>query len=94
LYGDDEPVAVASVKYPGTEWSTKFEGIINFLQKQKDEGSDNIRKWVEDFTTTKICPECEGARLKKESLHFKIDNRNIAQLAELNINELQKWFKV
>jgi excinuclease ABC subunit A len=92
LYGDDEPVAVASVKYPGTEWSTKFEGIINFLQKQKDEGSDNIRKWVEDFTTTKICPECEGARLKKESLHFKIDNRNIAQLAELNINELQKWF--
>ena len=92
LYGDDEPVAVASVKYPGTEWSTKFEGIINFLQKQKDEGSDNIRKWVEDFTTTKICPECEGARLKKESLHFKIDNRNIAQLAELNINDLQKWF--
>jgi excinuclease ABC subunit A len=92
LYGDDEPVAVASVKYPGTEWSTKFEGIINFLQKQKDEGSDNIRKWVEDFTTTKICPECEGARLKKESLHFKIDNRNIAQLAELNVNELQKWF--
>ncbi|MBN8652570.1 MAG: excinuclease ABC subunit UvrA [Cytophagales bacterium] len=92
LYGDDEPVAVASVKYPGTEWSTRFEGIINFLQKQKDEGSDNIRKWVEDFTTTKICPECEGARLKKESLHFKIDNRNIAQLAELNINELQKWF--
>lgn len=92
LYGDDEPVAVASVKYPGTEWSTKFEGIINFLQKQKDEGSDNIRKWVEDFTTTKICPECEGARLKKESLHFKIDNQNIAQLAELNINDLQKWF--
>ncbi|TXI71534.1 MAG: excinuclease ABC subunit UvrA [Cyclobacteriaceae bacterium] len=92
LYGDDEPVVVASVKYPGTEWSTKFEGIINFLQKQKDEGSDNIRKWVEDFTTTKICPECEGARLKKESLHFKIDNRNIAQLAELNINDLQKWF--
>jgi excinuclease ABC subunit A len=92
LYGDDEPVAVASVKYPGTEWSTRFEGIINFLQKQKDEGSDNIRKWVEDFTTTKICPECEGSRLKKESLHFKIDNRNIAQLAELNINELQKWF--
>lgn len=93
LYGDDEPVAVASVKYPGTEWSTKFEGIINFLQKQKDEGSDNIRKWVEDFTTTKICPECEGARLKKESLHFKIDDKNIAELAELNINALQKWFE-
>lgn len=93
LYGDDEPVAVASVKYPGTEWNTKFEGIINFLQKQKDEGTENMRKWVDDFTVTKICLECHGARLKKESLHFKIDNKNIAQLAELNINALQKWFE-
>lgn len=92
LYGDDVPVAVASVKYPGTEWNTRFEGIINFLQKQKDEGSEAMRKWVDDFTVTKICPECDGARLKKESLHFKIDNQNIAELAELNINALQKWF--
>ena len=92
LYGDDEPVAVASVKYPGTEWNTKFEGIINFLQKQKDEGSEAIRKWVDDFTVTKVCPDCHGARLKKESLHFKIDNTNIAQLAMLNINDLKKWF--
>lgn len=92
LYGDDVPVAVASVKYPGTEWNTKFEGIINFLQKQKEEGSEAIRKWVDDFTITKICPECEGARLKKESLHFKIDDKNIAQLANLNISALQKWF--
>jgi excinuclease ABC subunit A len=92
LYGDDVPVAVASVKYPGTEWNTRFEGIINFLQKQKEEGSEAIRKWVDDFTITKICPECDGARLKRESLHFKIDDKNIAQLAELNINALQKWF--
>ncbi len=92
LYGDDEPVAVASVKYPGTEWNTKFEGIINFLQKQKDEGSEAIRKWVEDFTVVKVCPDCEGARLKKESLHFKIDDKNISQLAELNITDLKKWF--
>ena len=92
LYGDDEPVAVASVKYPGTEWNTKFEGIINFLQKQKDEGSESIRKWVEDFTAIKVCPACEGARLKKESLHVKIDDKNISQLAELNISDLKKWF--
>ncbi|MBX2897380.1 MAG: excinuclease ABC subunit UvrA [Cyclobacteriaceae bacterium] len=93
LYGDDEPVAVASVKYPGTEWNTKFEGIITFLKKMIDEGTENTRKWIEDFTTIRICPECEGARLKKESLHFKIDNKNIAELAELNINALQKWFE-
>ncbi|RAW03307.1 excinuclease ABC subunit UvrA [Pseudochryseolinea flava] len=92
LYGDDEPVAVASMKYPGTDWNTKFEGIINFLEKQRDEGSETIRKWVEDFTVTKICPECNGARLKKESLHFKIDDKNIAELAMLDIQALQKWF--
>jgi len=93
LYGDDEPVAVASVKYPGTEWNTKFEGIINFLQKQKEDGSDAMRKWADDFTITKICPACEGARLKKESLHFKIDQKNIAELAMMDINTLKNWFE-
>jgi excinuclease ABC subunit A len=92
LYGDDEPVAVASIKHPGTEWNTKFEGIINFLEKQRDEGSEAIKKWIEDFTIIKTCPECDGARLKKESLHFKIDGKNIAELAVLDIQALQKWF--
>ena len=92
LYGDEMPVAVPSVKYPGTEWNTKFEGIINFLQKQKEEGSEGIRKWVDDFTITKRCPECHGARLKKESLHFLIDKKNIAELAMLDITALKKWF--
>jgi excinuclease ABC subunit A len=93
LYGDDMPVAVPSVKYPGTEWNTRFEGIVNFLEKQRDEGSESIKKWVEDFTISKICPECSGTRLKKESLHFKIDNRNIAELAMLDIQQLSKWFE-
>ena len=92
LYGDDEPVGVPSVKYPGTEWSTRFEGIIVFLEKQRDEGSEAIKKWVEDFTIIRKCPECQGARLKKESLHFKIDGKNIAELSLLGIDELQKWF--
>lgn len=93
LYGDDVPVAVSSVKYPGTEWNTKFEGIIRFLEKQRDEGTEATKKWVEDFTVTKTCPECAGARLKKESLHFKLDNRNIAELAQMNIMELTNWFE-
>lgn len=92
LYGDDETVAVASVKYPGTEWNTRFEGIINFLQKQKEEGSEAIKKWVEDFTVSRVCPECQGQRLKKESLNFLIDGKNIAELAMLDIVSLQKWF--
>jgi excinuclease ABC subunit A len=92
LYGDDEPVGVESVKYPGTEWSTDFEGIINFLEKQRDEGSESIKKWVEDFTIVKLCPECNGARLKKESLHFKIDGKNISELSLMSITQLSKWF--
>ncbi|HEX8040010.1 MAG TPA: excinuclease ABC subunit UvrA [Chryseosolibacter sp.] len=92
LYGDEQPVGVPSVKYPGTEWNTKFEGIVNFLEKQRDEGSEAMRKWVEDFTVTRTCPECGGARLKKESLHFKLDGKNIAELSIMGIDELKGWF--
>jgi excinuclease ABC subunit A len=92
LYGDEMPVGVPSVKYPGTEWSTKFEGIVNFLEKQRDEGSEAMKRWVEEYTIVKTCPECNGARLKKESLHFKIDGKNIAELSVLGITELKKWF--
>lgn len=92
LYGDDVPVAVASVKYPGTEWNTRFEGIVNFLEKQRDEGSDALRKWAEHFTITRTCPDCNGSRLKRESLHFKIDNKNISELSLLDIQALKKWF--
>jgi excinuclease ABC subunit A len=93
LYGDKEPVAVPSVKYPGTEWNTKFEGIISFLEKQREEGSDALKRWAEDFTVSRECPECHGARLKKESLHFRIDNRNIAELSILDIRSLHTWFE-
>jgi excinuclease ABC subunit A len=93
LYGDEAPVAVPSVKYPGTDWNTKFEGIINFLQKQRDEGSEAMKKWVEDFTIIRECPSCRGLRLKKESLHFKLDGKNIGELALLDISSLQKWFE-
>ena len=93
LYGDDIPVAVESVKYPGTDWNTKFEGIINFLDKQRDTGTDKIQAWVKDFTDIKICPSCEGKRLKKESLHFKIDNTDIGDLSEMNLHKLSDWLE-
>jgi len=93
LFGDSVPVAVKSVKYPGTDWNTKFEGIIKFLEKQKDGGSDKIQKWVNDFTVVKTCPDCDGLRLKKESLHFFLDNKNIGQLAQLDIKSLGEWFE-
>ncbi|MFY0626510.1 MAG: excinuclease ABC subunit UvrA [Reichenbachiella sp.] len=93
FYGDKEPVAVSSKKYPGSEWETHYQGIINFLEKQKDSGTDKIQKWIKDFTTITTCPTCEGARLKKESLHFKIADRNISELANNNIGDLASWFE-
>ena len=93
LYGSDGSVEVPSVKYPGTNWSTKFEGIISFLESQRTGGSEKIRKWVDEFTTTSVCSACGGARLKKESLHFKIDNRNISELAEMDLQSLGQWLE-
>ena len=93
LYGKEIPVSVKSVKYPGTEWQTKFEGIIKFLEKQKESGSDKIQQWINDFTISRQCPECNGLRLKKESLHFKIDDKNIGELALLDIASLAAWFE-
>ncbi len=92
LFGDENPVAVKSIKYPGTDWYTRFEGIVNFLQKQKKSGSDKIQKWVREYTVSQKCPDCQGARLKQEALHFKIDSKNIAELALLDIGKLQHWF--
>ena len=91
LYGTEEPLAVPSKKYPGTEWDTKFDGIINFLKRQQETGTDKIQDWLKDFMVINTCPECQGARLRKESLHFKIDSKNIAYLAELDIRELSQW---
>lgn len=93
LYGDKLEVAVDSVKYPGTKWNTTFEGIVNFLQKQKEGGSDKIQRWISDFTSTNVCPDCQGFRLKKEALHFKIAGKHIGELAEMDIFHLHQWFE-
>lgn len=92
LYGDKMEVEVDSVKYPGRKWSTTFEGIVNFLQKQQEEGSEKIQRWVSDYTTSRVCSECEGYRLKKEALHFKIAGKHIGELAQLDITRLGAWF--
>ena len=92
LYGTDEPVPVPSKKYVGTEWSTKYDGIINFLKRQQDNGSEKTQDWLKDFLEIKICPDCDGFRLKKESLHFKIDGRHIGELAQMDVSDLSGWF--
>ncbi len=91
LYGDSVPVAVSSVKYPGTDWNTKFEGIINFLEKQKDGGSEKLQAWVKEFTDIRVCPSCNGYRLKKEALHYKLGDKHIGEVAEMDIRTLATW---
>ncbi|WP_236138633.1 excinuclease ABC subunit UvrA [Mongoliitalea daihaiensis] len=92
LYGDKIEVAVDSVKYPGTQWNTTFEGIVNFLQKYQEGSSDKIQQWVSEFTITKTCPDCDGYRLKKEALHFRIADKHIGELAMMDIQTLGNWF--
>jgi excinuclease ABC subunit A len=92
LYGTDEPVPVPSKKYVGTEWSTKYDGIINFLKRQQDSGSEKTQDWLKDFLEIKTCPDCDGFRLKKESLHFKIDGHHIGELAQMDVSDLAGWF--
>ena len=74
-------------------YTEPFEGIIPFLRRQMDSESDNIREWIQQYTQAQECPECHGYRLKKESLHFKIDGKHIGELSVLDLNELAAWFE-
>ena len=74
-------------------YSEPFEGIIPFLRRQMDSESDNIREWIAQYAQAQPCPECHGYRLKKESLHFKMDGKNIGELSVMDLNDLAGWFE-
>ena len=77
----------------GPLYQTEYEGVIPQLKRWFAGGNtDALRDWVEQFMELKICTSCNGARLKKESLWFKVDEKNIAELSELNLDKLMKWF--
>ncbi len=70
-----------------------FEGIATFIQNTfNNNESTSLKRWAKEFMNHIACPECEGSRLKKDSLFFKINDKNIAELAAMDIDELQKWF--
>ncbi|CAM4337039.1 excinuclease ABC subunit UvrA [Zobellia roscoffensis] len=71
-----------------------YEGIANFIKSQyEDAATTALKRWAKEYMDKITCPVCEGARLRKESLYFKIDERNIAELAHLDIAELAFFFK-
>ncbi|MCC6462151.1 MAG: excinuclease ABC subunit UvrA [Saprospiraceae bacterium] len=95
LYGGDETFDV-NMTWGGDEWSYNLaaEGIVNMLKRWYiDSSSEKIRQWAEDFMTIAECPECQGTRLKKESLWFKIADKNIAELADLDLTALYEWLQ-
>ena len=93
LFGSNETFDV-ELKEAGLSKSYKinFEGIINFIEDQfKNSSSSKIRRWASEFMVKKECEKCNGSRLKKESLFFKIDEKNISEVANMDIIELKKW---
>ncbi len=76
------------------EYTGSYEGIIPMLKRwfSSSNSTESLREWVQQFMTLKTCNSCNGARLKKESLWFKILGRNIAELSEMNLDNLAAWF--
>ncbi len=93
LYGSDETIHVKK-EYLGvtSSYSLSFEGVINFISNQYNESSsESIRRWANSFMNKVTCPACGGARLKKESLGFRIEGMNISELSKMDLLQLNDW---
>nr|WP_068891402.1 excinuclease ABC subunit UvrA [Pedobacter panaciterrae] len=85
-------VAVEYNKWNVQNYQITFDGIIKLLEEQQERKGEGAVDDMESFRKLKTCPVCNGARLKKESLHFKIDGKNIFELAEMDIISLKNWY--
>jgi excinuclease ABC subunit A len=97
LYGNEEGVITYASDQAETYHEVvvqhNYEGIVNMVLRWFNETtSEGVRTWAEKFMALNACPVCNGARLKKESLYFKLDGLNIAELADKSLQELMDWF--
>jgi excinuclease ABC subunit A len=95
LFGSEDAAIEVDMGYEdeATTYETDFEGVVNMVKRWfLGSSSDAIRDWAEKFMTLKNCSSCDGARLKKESLWFKVDEMNIAEMSELNLERLAARF--
>jgi excinuclease ABC subunit A len=94
LNGGNEKFTVVSKTAGVTkDYKIDFEGISKFIKNQYDDNNSTaIKRWAKEFMDEIDCPVCNGSRLKKEALFFKINDKNIAQLAAMDISELSEWF--
>ncbi len=98
LYGNTEGSSLelenVETEITSNPYEGEFEGIVPMLKRWfLGVNSEGLREWVEQFMQLKTCTSCNGQRLKKESCWFKIDDKNIAELSNLNLNKLHAWFE-
>ncbi|HEY1872208.1 MAG TPA: excinuclease ABC subunit UvrA, partial [Chitinophagaceae bacterium] len=94
LYGNEDGEEV-EIDFEDKKWEANapYEGIVNMLRRWFNSGySESLRDWAEQYMQLTPCETCNGARLKKESLWFLVDGKNIAQLSEINLDKLYAWF--
>jgi excinuclease ABC subunit A len=94
LYGSDEVIKVKN-EYLGvtSSYSLNFEGIVQHILNQNEAGNpEGLKRWAEGFMNSVACPECNGSRLKKEALFYRIDGKNISELAQMDLVNLADWF--
>ena len=93
LNGSDERLKIKS-QLVGTssDYFTTYEGVVKYIQLlQERDPSPTAQKWAEQFARTATCPECHGANLNREALSFRIHDKNIQELATMDISELYEW---
>ncbi|RAR75347.1 excinuclease ABC subunit UvrA [Flavobacterium aciduliphilum] len=95
INGGNEKFSVVSKTAGVTkEYKIDFEGIATFIKSQYDDNASTaIKRWAKEFMDEIACPDCKGSRLKKESLYFKIQDKNIADLSAMDVSDLTTWFK-
>ena len=95
LYGCDERLKIdRSLVHTSSDYFVEYEGIVKYIQMmQEKDASATAQKWAEQFAKTDVCPECKGMRLNKEALHFRLHDKNIYELASMDINELYEWLQ-
>ena len=77
------------------EYTGSYEGIVPMMKRwfTSSQSTDHLKAWVEGYMELNTCPTCEGARLRKDSLWFKVNDKNIAALNDMHLDALQEWFK-
>jgi excinuclease ABC subunit A len=93
LYGSGESLYITN-EYVGitSPMPVKYEGVVAYIEQQNtDDAPVSLQRWAAGFMAKKTCPECNGQRLKKESLHFLINNKNISQVSDMQIDHLLLW---